>query len=99
MLEPIIGEVDMVLIMSVNPGYGGQKFIPYALEKIKEVKRLAKAAHREELWIQVDGGVTLSNVKEILDAGANVIVAGSAIFDNKGAKENTEAFMALFNEK
>lgn len=98
MLEPVIGEVDMVLVMSVNPGFGGQKFIPYSLEKLKQVKALAKAVGREDLLIQVDGGVTLANAKEIIEAGANVLVAGSAVFDGKETKENAEAFMRLFQE-
>lgn len=98
MLEPIIGEVDMILVMSVNPGFGGQKFIPYSLEKLKQVKALAKAAGREDLLIQVDGGVTLNNAREIIEAGANVLVAGSAVFDGKAAKENAQAFIELFKE-
>ena len=95
-LEPIIKDVDMVLVMSVNPGFGGQKFIPYSLEKLKQVKALAKAAGRDDLLIQVDGGVTLENAKEIIEAGANVLVAGSAVFDGKAAKENAEAFVEIF---
>lgn len=98
MLEPIIGDVDMVLVMSVNPGFGGQKFIPYSLEKLKQVKALAEAEGRHDLLIQVDGGVTLNNAKEIIEAGANVLVAGSAVFDGKATKENTEAFVKLFQE-
>ena len=95
-LEPIIKDVDMVLVMSVNPGFGGQKFIPYSLEKLKHVKALAKAAGRDDLLIQVDGGLTLANAKEIIEAGANVLVAGSAVFDGKAAKENAEAFVEIF---
>ena len=95
-LEPIIGDVDMVLVMSVNPGFGGQKFIPYSIQKLKQVKALAKEAGREDLLIQVDGGVTLNNAKEIIEAGANVLVAGSAVFDGTAAKENAEAFVELF---
>ncbi len=98
MLESIIGDVDMVLVMSVNPGFGGQKFIPYSLEKLKQVKALAEVAGRHDLLIQVDGGVTLSNAKEIIEAGANVLVAGSAVFDGKATKENAEAFIKLFQE-
>ncbi|MBP3887269.1 MAG: ribulose-phosphate 3-epimerase [Cellulosilyticum sp.] len=97
-LEPIINDVDMVLVMSVNPGFGGQKFIPYSLEKLKQVKALAAAAGRDDLLIQVDGGVTLANAKEIIEAGANVLVAGSAVFDGKATKENAEAFVKLFQE-
>lgn len=98
MLEPIIEDVDMVLVMSVNPGFGGQKFIPYSLKKLKQVKALAEQVGRKDLLIQVDGGVTLNNAKEIIEAGANVLVAGSAVFDGKATKENAEAFVKLFKE-
>lgn len=95
-LEAIIGEVDMVLVMSVNPGFGGQKFIPYTLEKLKQVKKLAEKAGKSDLLIQVDGGVTLENVEEIIAAGANVLVAGSSVFDGKDAEGNALAFTKLF---
>lgn len=95
-LEPIIKEVDMVLVMSVNPGFGGQKFIPYALEKIKQVKVMAEKNARNDLLIQVDGGVTLENVGEIITAGANVLVAGSSVFDGKNAKSNAATFVKCF---
>lgn len=95
-LESIIGDVDMILVMSVNPGFGGQKFIPYALEKLKQVKVLAEKAGKSDLLIQVDGGVTMSNVEEIIAAGANVLVAGSSVFDGKDATSNAAAFTKLF---
>ena len=95
-LEPIIRDVDMILVMSVNPGFGGQKFIPYALEKLKQVKDLAEKAGKSDLLIQVDGGVTMSNVEEIIAAGANVLVAGSSVFDGKDATSNAAAFTKLF---
>ena len=95
MLEAVIHDVDMVLVMSVNPGYGGQKFIP-SLEKIRQVKKMAEEAGRNDLWIQVDGGVNLSNVEEIVKAGANVIVAGSAVYNGNKARENTEKFFEIF---
>lgn len=94
-LEPILEDVEMVLIMSVNPGFGGQKFIPYTLEKIKQVKAMANQ-RQKKLLIQVDGGITINNAETIVKAGANVIVAGSAIFDGKTIRENTQAFMQLF---
>lgn len=97
-LEPIIRDVDMILIMAVNPGFGGQKFIPYSIQKIKQVKKMAEEAGRHDLWIEVDGGVHLKNVEEVIKAGANVIVAGSAVFNENGAKENTEAFIKLFQK-
>lgn len=95
-LESIICDVDMILVMSVNPGFGGQKFIPYTLEKLKQVKILAEKVGKADLLIQVDGGVTMSNVEEIIAAGANVLVAGSSVFDGKDAETNAAAFTKLF---
>ncbi|MBU3107216.1 ribulose-phosphate 3-epimerase [Clostridium gasigenes] len=89
-LKNIINKLDMVLIMSVNPGFGGQKFIPYALDKIKEVKEMSKEANKD-LLIQVDGGVDRSNISEVIKSGANVIVAGSAIFGDGKLEENIKA--------
>ncbi|MEG1286544.1 MAG: ribulose-phosphate 3-epimerase [Clostridium sp.] len=89
-LKDIISKLDMVLIMSVNPGFGGQKFIPYAIDKIKEIKEMSKECNNN-LLIQVDGGVDKSNVSEVIKAGANVIVAGSAIFGDGKLKENIKA--------
>lgn len=86
-LKNIIASLDMVLIMSVNPGFGGQKFIPYAVDKIKEVKEMANLVNKE-LMIQVDGGVDSTNIKTIVDAGANVLVAGSAVFKNGEVEKN-----------
>jgi len=92
-IKYVIDDCDMVLVMSVNPGFGGQTFIPSALEKIKEVKALA-AERNLDLDIEVDGGVKLSNLKEVLDAGANVIVAGSAIFNND-IEKNVSDFLKV----
>ncbi|OSA96898.1 UNVERIFIED_ORG: ribulose-phosphate 3-epimerase [Clostridium botulinum] len=89
-LKDLIPQLDMVLIMSVNPGFGGQKFIPYSLEKIKEVKEMSKHSN-PSLLIQVDGGVDSSNISEVVEAGANVIVAGSAVFKGGNIEENIEA--------
>ena len=91
MLKNLIPSLDMVLIMSVNPGFGGQSFIPYSLDKIKEVKEMAKACCKEDLLIQVDGGVGANNIKEIVEAGANVLVAGSAVFKEDKIEENIKA--------
>lgn len=88
--------VDMILVMSVYPGAGGQKFIPESLDRIREVRRMVEEADRE-IDIQVDGGVNLSNVREILEAGANIFVAGSAVFGGDIA-ENTRKFMEIFRE-
>ncbi len=78
-IEKIIPLCDMVLVMSVFPGFGGQKFIPSALDKLRQVKAIV-AACGKEIDIQIDGGVTEENVDEIKAAGANVIVAGSTVF-------------------
>lgn len=96
-VECLLDQIDMVLIMSVNPGFGGQSFIPYTLEKIKQVKEMAKRNNRE-LLIQVDGGVGLHNVKEVVEAGANVIVAGSAVFGTEDVTETVKKFVKLMNE-
>ena len=77
----------MVLIMSVNPGFGGQKFIKYSIDKIKEVKAMSEK-YNKDLLIQVDGGIDPSNVSEVIEAGANVIVAGSAVFKNGEIEKN-----------
>ncbi|MBN1038146.1 ribulose-phosphate 3-epimerase [Clostridium sp. ZS1] len=89
-LKDLIPQLDMVLIMSVNPGFGGQKFIAYSLEKIKEVKEMSKHSN-PLLLIQVDGGVDSSNISEVVEAGANVIVAGSAVFKGGNIEENIKA--------
>ena len=95
-LSCILDQVDMFLIMSVNPGFGGQKFIPYAVEKIKKLRRMLDDAGLKT-DIQVDGGVTTENVRMLIEAGANVFVAGSAVFKNDAAA-NTKAFLEIFKE-
>ena len=90
-LKNIIANLDMVLIMSVNPGFGGQSFISYSLDKIKEVKEMAIKAGNENILIQVDGGIGKDNVKDVIEAGANVIVAGSAIFNGGDIEENIKS--------
>lgn len=95
-LDYILQDIDMVLVMSVNPGFGGQSFIPSSLDKIREVKKLID--DRElNVDIEVDGGVKLENLKEVLAAGANVIVAGSAIFKGDITK-NVEDFLEVFKD-
>lgn len=78
-IKHILPDVDMVLLMSVNPGFGGQKFIPEVLNKVKELKRMIEEKNLEVL-IEVDGGVNSSNIKSLVDSGADILVAGSAIF-------------------
>jgi ribulose-phosphate 3-epimerase len=86
LLKDIITDVDLVLIMSVNPGFGGQKFIPNAIEKIKELKQLISDKKSKAL-IEIDGGVDKSNAKELIDAGCNALVAGSYIFKSENQSE------------
>lgn len=92
-LDYILPKLDMVLLMSVNPGFGGQKFIPYSLEKIRRLKHIIKESGLNT-DIEVDGGVSLSNVEEIVQAGANVIVSGSAVFQGD-ISENVKKFQEL----
>ena len=87
LIKDLIPQLDMVLIMSVNPGFGGQKFIDYSLEKIREVNEFKKK-YNNDLMIQVDGGVGANNIKEIVEAGATVVVAGSAVFKDNKIEEN-----------
>lgn len=95
-LDCVLDQVDMVLIMSVNPGFGGQKFIPYTLDKVRELRSRLNARGLN-VDIQVDGGVGLGNVEEVLAAGANIIVAGSAVFGGDAAA-NVQAFMKKFED-
>lgn len=78
-LRPILKEVDMVLVMSVEPGFGGQKFIPESLDRIRALRRMAEGLN-PTLLVEVDGGISAENAGEVFDAGANVLVAGSSIF-------------------
>lgn len=79
---PVFPLCDMVLLMSVYPGYGGQKFIPDVMQKIKKAREYAISIGRSDMDIEVDGGVTFDNAKEIKEAGANVLVAGSTVFNH-----------------
>lgn len=97
-LDYNLEKLDLVLIMSVNPGFGGQKFIPSALRKIREVKKLIRERNLKTL-IEVDGGVKLDNAREILDAGADILVAGSAIFEKDKTRENIRAFKEILWKK
>ncbi len=92
-LDYIVSQVDMVLIMTVNPGFGGQKLIPYTLEKIRDLKQMLSKRNLKT-DIEADGGVTLENVGNVLEAGANVIVAGSAVFSGDVAG-NARKFLEL----
>lgn len=96
-VEWILPQIDMLLVMSVNPGFGGQSFIPYSLEKLRAAREMI-ARSGKAVDLEVDGGVKLSNAKEILEAGANVLVAGSAVYHGSIAA-NTKAFLDLMGEK
>ena len=89
-------KIDMLLVMSVHPGFGGQKFIPESLDKIRVIRGMITEAGLS-VDIEVDGGIYLTNVREVLDAGANIIVAGSAVFKGNPA-ENTKKFMEILKD-
>ncbi len=95
-LDEYLPDVDMVLIMTVHPGFGGQKLIPEALDKVKEVRmKLDNMGLKTD--IQVDGGIYTANVRDALNAGANIVVAGSAVFKGN-LSENIKEFMEIFKE-
>lgn len=94
-VEEILDELDMVLIMSVNPGFGGQKLIENSLNKITKLKEMIDQRGLN-IDIEVDGGVKIDNVSKVIRAGANVIVAGSAVFNGNNIKENVQAFKEKF---
>lgn len=94
-LKYVLPKIDMVLLMSVNPGFGGQKFIPYTYEKLHDLIDLTKSLDVNP-DIEIDGGVNLSNAKTLLDNGANILVAGSAVFsDEDSVGDNVRAFLEL----
>jgi len=95
-LEDILGELDMVLLMSVNPGFGGQKYIPYVTEKISKLRKMIDARGLKT-DIEVDGGVTPDNVETLIHAGANVFVAGSAVYKGDVAA-NVQRFLQIFRK-
>ena len=92
-LDHVIDKLDLVLIMSVNPGFGGQKFIPQALKKLAAVRGRIDATGRD-IWLEVDGGVKVDNIADIARAGADTFVAGSAIFGAKDYKATIAAMRA-----
>ena len=93
-IQYVLPELDMVLIMSVNPGFGGQKYIPFSADKIRQVRQMAEKVN-PELMIQVDGGINKDTVKLVMEAGANVFVAGTAVFGGDIAA-NVQTFKAIF---
>lgn len=95
-IRHILPKVDMVLIMTVNPGFGGQKLIPYTIDKVRELKALTDELELK-VDIEVDGGINLDNVETVMEAGANIIVAGSAVFHGDIC-ENVTRFLELMTE-
>ncbi len=93
-LDAVIEDIDLVLIMSVNPGFGGQKYIPSALEKVKAFKAL-KDAKNLKLEIEIDGGITLENIKMVTDAGVELVVAGSAVFGAPDIEKRVKELLDL----
>ncbi|AXK40063.1 ribulose-phosphate 3-epimerase [Crenobacter cavernae] len=96
-LDHVMDKVDMILLMSVNPGFGGQKFIPQTLNKVREARRRIDeytAAHGGEIWLEVDGGIKVDNIAEVAAAGADTFVAGSAIFNQPDYKAVIDAMRA-----
>lgn len=91
LLTDIINDIDLVCLMSVNPGFGGQKFIPNSIGKIKELKQLI-SSKKATAKVEVDGGVGKENIKEILQAGADVLVAGNSVFSSSDPSETIKLF-------
>ncbi len=89
-LKYVLKELDLVLIMSVNPGFGGQSFIPYALDKVRELREMAKECN-PNLLIEIDGGMDRYNIHEAVLAGVDVVVAGSAIYNKESIRDNIKA--------
>lgn len=93
-LQDIIADIDLVLIMSVNPGFGGQTFIPHSIQKIREVKTLIGSTN-STAKIEVDGGISLKNAADIVNSGADILVAGSSIFSSENPKKTIEKLKKL----
>lgn len=94
LLKDILGDLDLVLLMSVNPGFGGQKFIPRTISKVRELRRMIDEKGYTAK-IEVDGGVTLDNAKELITAGADVLVAGSSVFKTPDPKATIAQFKRI----
>jgi ribulose-phosphate 3-epimerase len=92
-LEPLLDEVELILILAVNPGWRGQQFGPAAARRVAQAKRMVKEAGKEIL-VGVDGGVTRKNIAEVVKTGADIIVTGSAVFDGKAAEENAKFMLS-----
>ena len=94
LLKDILADIDLVCMMSVNPGFGAQKFIPHTIEKIKELRKMIDEKGFE-VKIEIDGGVTLNNAKSIIDAGAHVLVAGNTVFASANPRDTIKQLKSL----
>ena len=96
-IEPVLPLVDLVLVMTVNPGFGGQKFIPQVLPKIEQVAKMIRDSERE-VYLEVDGGIDRDSIPQVLRSGANVLVIGSAIYNSKDMAGTINGFRALVEQ-
>jgi ribulose-phosphate 3-epimerase len=94
LLKDVINDIDLVLIMSVNPGFGGQKFITHAVDKVREAKSMIQLTGRS-IYLEVDGGVSLTNAESLIEAGANVLVAGSFVFSSANPQDTISQLLLL----
>jgi len=94
LLDDILADLHHVLIMTVNPGFGGQKFIPYSLEKVKQLRNIINE-RKLNVLIEVDGGVTVENAQSLVDAGADVLVAGNTVFSSANPLETIKKLKAI----
>ena len=96
MIEPFLDQIDLLLIMSVEPGFGGQEYIPGSTKRIEEIhQRLIALGLRDRIIMEVDGGIKLTNAEEIAKAGAEILVAGSEIFQSENPVQTIQKFKAL----
>ena len=93
-LKDVLADIDMVLLMSVNPGFGGQSFIPHTLDKIRQLRKMINERHLN-VTIEIDGGVTLDNAASIIEAGADILVAGNTVFKSANPAETIAKLKAL----
>ena len=97
-LEYVLEDADLILIMTVNPGFGGQKFIPSAIRKAQELKGL-REKYGLDFRIEIDGGINLANVKTVIDAGVEIIVAGSSVFKAEDVPARVQEFLDIFENR
>ncbi len=96
-IKHIMDNIDLVLIMSVNPGFGGQKFIEYTLDKVRELAKIRKEKNLD-FKIQIDGGINLNNINEAMKAGVDIVVAGSSVFKTEDITKRTKEFLSIIDE-